>query len=178
MASAIGTRKIPGARVCRGRDAKGGGRRSSLSLAQVQASGTMETVHLGYWRIRALGEPIRLICEVGQLPYEEHSYQVKWDDERGWHADEWFNEDKPKMKENNWFASVNVNAVPALQSLAPLRRDFFPFWLFVRAPASGHSQTCHGSSTGMFASARSWPSPTTYQPSATSALIPRSSNPR
>jgi glutathione S-transferase len=55
---------------------------------------SLKKVQLGYWKIRGLGEKVRMILEYVGIPYEE----IKYGNDQ---EDKWFNEDKPKLLNQN-----------------------------------------------------------------------------
>jgi len=62
-------------------------------------------LQIGYWAIRGLGAPCRMVCEFAGADYENKFYQVKRDDEK-WDASEWFVVGKPELQKTN--ALINL----------------------------------------------------------------------
>ena len=51
---------------------------------------------IGYWSIRGLGAPLRMIAEYTQTPYKSVHYNVTQKDDGGWDVSE-------SVCFNNWF---------------------------------------------------------------------------
>ena len=56
------------------------------------ASSPTVPVKLGYWKIRGLGQPCRLLLEMSGLPYTEKYYEEVQRPDGSWDESCWFNE--------------------------------------------------------------------------------------
>ena len=57
-------------------------------------------LEVGYWDIRGLGAPLRMMCEYAGVEYKPVNYTVSPKEGGGWDTSDWFNK-KPALKEKN-----------------------------------------------------------------------------
>lgn len=66
-----------------------------------------EKVTMGYWAIRGLAAPMRMMAAYAKMDMEDIQYSAtKKADGSGWETPAWFNEDKPMLAEKN--AMINL----------------------------------------------------------------------
>lgn len=62
---------------------------------------TDETVEVGYWKIRGLGAPLRMMCEYAGAAYESASFEAMEKPDGSYNLDSWFKEKKPELLKLN-----------------------------------------------------------------------------
>mmetsp|Transcript_16496 Transcript_16496/g.23066 ORF Transcript_16496/g.23066 Transcript_16496/m.23066 type:complete len:235 (-) Transcript_16496:251-955(-) len=60
-----------------------------------------DVIKVGYWHIRGLAAPLRMMCEYKGAKWENITYELKEKEGGGWDASAWFAVSKPKLKERN-----------------------------------------------------------------------------
>jgi len=70
------------------------------SADEVAIPSSQIPIEVGYWKIRGLGAPCRMICEYGGLDYVAKSYEVHRQEDGSYDLNEWF-ETKPDLKKKN-----------------------------------------------------------------------------
>mmetsp|Transcript_12177 Transcript_12177/g.28411 ORF Transcript_12177/g.28411 Transcript_12177/m.28411 type:complete len:239 (+) Transcript_12177:92-808(+) len=56
---------------------------------------------LGYWKIRGLGAPSRMICEYAGMEYQDNQYEVFKKEDGGWDVSAWFGPEKKQLQAIN-----------------------------------------------------------------------------
>lgn len=59
------------------------------------------SLKIGYWSIRGLGAPMRMMCYYSGVHFENATYEVKQKGEGRWVSREWENDDKPDLEHEN-----------------------------------------------------------------------------
>eukprot|EP00747_Dinoflagellata_sp_TGD_P107665 gnl/TRDRNA2_/TRDRNA2_170187_c0_seq1.p1 gnl/TRDRNA2_/TRDRNA2_170187_c0~~gnl/TRDRNA2_/TRDRNA2_170187_c0_seq1.p1 ORF type:complete len:275 (+),score=44.93 gnl/TRDRNA2_/TRDRNA2_170187_c0_seq1:126-950(+) len=72
----------------------------SLTPRLLRAIAPAAPVVVGYWKIRGLAAPIRMLCEYAGANYEVKLYDVTAKDGGGWDVSAWFDA-KPELKAKN-----------------------------------------------------------------------------
>nr|AAT09082.1 glutathione-s-transferase [Bigelowiella natans] len=60
-----------------------------------------ETITVGYWHIRGLAAPLRMMCSFKSAKWENKTYELSAKEGGGWDASSWFGKDKPELKKKN-----------------------------------------------------------------------------
>jgi len=86
-------------------------------------SAISEPITLGYWAIRGLAAPLRMMCMHSGVPTDMKVYKVTPMEDGGWEKSSWFDEKKSLIKENPLMnlPFVQVNGVTITQSNACLQ---------------------------------------------------------
>ncbi|KAG8461834.1 hypothetical protein KFE25_013853 [Diacronema lutheri] len=82
---------------------------------------TDETVEVGYWKIRGLGAPLRMMCEYAGAHYEALSFEAVEKPDGSYNMDSWFKGKKPELLTLNALTNlpyVRVGDVVVSQSNA------------------------------------------------------------
>ncbi|KAJ1624806.1 glutathione-s-transferase [Pavlovales sp. CCMP2436] len=82
---------------------------------------TDETVEIGYWKIRGLGAPLRMMCEYAGAAYVSTAFEVVEKADGSFGLDSWFKDKKPELLKLNALTNlpyVRVGNVVVSQSNA------------------------------------------------------------
>ena len=56
------------------------------------------SLEVGYWKIRGLGAPLRMMCEYAGAEYTPVLYEAHAKEEGGWDVSEWFSKNQHLRK--------------------------------------------------------------------------------
>jgi hypothetical protein len=75
---------------------------------------TDETLEVGYWKIRGLGAPLRMMCEYVGAAYEPLSFEAIEKPDGSFNLDSWFKERKPDLLKLNALTNLPVRSRPII----------------------------------------------------------------